>query len=210
MYELKEKDGTILLTGHRLKFYYDEKEKFSEAYGKKLSFKEIRIVFDKLKRHFKLNLWIEFRTMRGGTFKRSWSGSMIYLPYKTSFGMLCHEIAHAIDSKKRGKTKHDKKLMKILGSVIKYCKKKDWWKDEITKRTEIKIKPEPTKIEIRDRKIEKKKLDLKRYNKRLNYFVKLYTNKIKKANRSIVMLERNRKKENIIRPLSLGLRPESV
>ena len=191
MYKLKISDSKMLLTGYRLKFYYDETKRFSEAYGKDISYKETRIVFDKLNRHYKLNLGLMFRNIRGGKFRKNWNGGMITLPYKTTFGLLCHEIAHAIDCKKRNDTKHDKRLMRIIESVIKYCKKKDWWEREINKRIEIKIKPEITDDEIRQKKIDKRKADLKRYEKRLNYFVKLYSNKIKKAKRSIMMLERN-------------------
>lgn len=184
---IKDKNGVMTYDPYTLKFYKDENELYAEAYDKKLSSREIGIIFEKLKRHYKLDVWLRHNAIRNGHFR----GYCIDVPHNTSFGLLCHEVAHAIDYKKRGKSKHDKKLMRILGNVINYCKNKDWWQEELDRRTEIKIKPQPTKEEIQKAKLEKKKLDLVRYRKKLNYYTKLYSNKIKKANRSIAMLERS-------------------
>ena len=185
MYEFKAPDGSVTLSMYRLKFYHDEQGKFREAYNRNISGKEVEIVFSKLKRHYKLSQWLRFNGSTRGHFR----GHCIDVPYNTSIGLLCHEVSHAIDSKKR-RTKHDKRLMRILGRVVNYCKKKNYWEEELNKRTEIKIKTEPTKEELRTKRIEKRKNDLERYKKRLAYFQKLYSNKIKKANRSIMMLER--------------------
>lgn len=171
---------------YTLKFYKDEKELYSEAYDKEICGREVDIVFEKLKRHYKLEIGIRHNKRSNGAFR----GWYIDVPYKTSFGLLCHEIAHALDKKKRRKSKHDKKLMRILGRVVNYCKKKNWWKEELDRRTEFKVKPIPTKEEIQKQKLEKRKSDLARYEKKLNYYTKLYSNKIKKANSSISMLER--------------------
>lgn len=182
-----QKGNILTYNPHRLKFYEDEIELFSEAYSRKLDTRETKIIFDKLCRHYKLR-WISlsFNGRRGGGIA---GGSYIQLCYNPAFGLLCHEIAHIIDKKKRSKSKHDKKLMRILGRVISYCKKKNWWEEELNRRTEIKIKPIPTKEELQTQKLEKRKSDLARYKKKLNYYTKLYSNKIKKAKRSIIMLE---------------------
>jgi hypothetical protein len=182
----KNKEGKMVYEPYSLVFYRKEHELFPETYAKKITGKEIQIIFKKLIKHYRLNCYLVFNARKNGHFK----GYCIDLPYSTSFGMLSHEIAHAIDKKKRGRSKHDKKLMKIMGRVINYCKKKRYWEEELTKRTEIKIKTEPTKKELQLKKFEKRKSDLKRYKKKLEYYTKLYTNKIKKANRSISMLER--------------------
>jgi hypothetical protein len=82
-------------------------------------------------------------------------------------------------------------MWKVMRRVINYCKRRNYWEDELNRRTEIKIKPQPTERELKLKRIEKRKSDLLRYQKKLNYYNKLYTNKIMKAKRSISMLERN-------------------
>ena len=174
----------------RLKFYSKENELYSEASKREISGEEVDIVFNKLRRHFKLNLYLSQRSRWNGHFR----GHSISVPYKTSFGLLCHEIAHAIDHKKRGKSKHDKKLMRIIGRVVRYCEKRNYWEDEIKKRTEVKIVPEPTKLEIQEKKIERTEKNIENCTKRLRYFTRLYTTKIKKYNRSLSHLKRHYEK----------------
>jgi hypothetical protein len=156
-----------------LKFYSDEKILYKEAYDKQLCGKELDLAFEKLKRHYKLDLAIRHNKRCNGSFR----GWYIDVPYKTSYGLLCHEIAHAIDKKKRERSQHDKKLMRLIGRVINYCKKKNWWQEELERRTEFKIKPQPTKDELQEQKLEKRKSDLIRYKKKLDYYTKLYSNK---------------------------------
>lgn len=165
----------------------DEQKEFREAYfDKELTSTEAKIIFKKLCRHFKVNCSIYFWGYNSGRA----NGWRIIVPYRCNFGILAHEISHMIDKKKR-RSKHDKKLMRIIRRVNNYYKKKNYWEIELNKRTEIKVKPEPTKRELQLIKIRKKKEALARYEKRLQYFNKLYNNKIKKANRSLMMLERN-------------------
>jgi hypothetical protein len=171
-----------------LAFYRKEKELYKEAYEKEICGKEIEIVFEKLRRHYKLHLYLTRFSRHNG---HCIGGTRIDVPYRTTFGLLCHEISHAIDHKKRSKSKHDKKLMRVIGRVIAYCKKKNWWEGEIAKRTKVKPPPpQPTKDEARARKIEKRNADILRYEKKLKYYTKLYSNKIKKARRSIAGLQR--------------------
>ncbi len=109
-----------------------------------------------------------------------------------NYGVLCHELAHYYCyDKYGGRIGHNKKMWRVMERMINYYKKKNYWEEELDKRTEVKVKLEPTKEELKLKKIEKRKTDLLRYEKRLAYFTKLYTNKIKKANRSIAMFERN-------------------
>lgn len=183
---IEEEDGSKTWNPYSLKFYEEEHKKFSESYNKKICGEEIEIVFRKLRRHYKLYCFLVINGRTSGHFR----GNRIEVPYNTYFGLLCHEIAHAIDNKKR-RSKHDKKLMRIIGRVINYCKKKNYWEEEIRKRTEIKVKPEPTKEELQLKKIEKRKNDLVRYEKKFIYYTKLYSNKIKKAKRSLLMLQRH-------------------
>jgi hypothetical protein len=69
--------------------------------------------------------------------------------------------------------------------------KKNFWSDEIAKRTAPKpSKPLPSVDELRQQKIAKRRESIVRFEKKLKYYTRLYTNKIKSAKRSIVMLER--------------------
>lgn len=185
MYEHKEEDGSILMTGEKLKFYYDEHRIFSEVYGMRIVGSAIKIMFKKLKRHYKLHQSLYFGARKNGHFR----GGYIVVPSSTCVGLLCHEVAHAIDAKKRS-SKHDRRLMRILTRVVNYCKTKNYWKEEIDKRTTVKVKPVPSKEEVQDSRITKRKADLARYEKKLAYYTKLYSNKIKKTRRSILMLEK--------------------
>lgn len=187
MYEIREEDGSVTMTGERLKFYYDEHNRFSEAYSKEISYREIKIVFAKLKRHYKVSQWLRFGSRHNGHF----NSSFITVPYRTSYGLVCHEVAHAIEHRKFGHTHHRKRLMRILDRVISYCRKKEWWQAELDKRLTVKVKPKPSDQEIHKARIEKRKADLLKYQKKLAYYTKLYSNKIKKARRSIAMLEKN-------------------
>ena len=169
----------------RLKFYEKEQKEFGEAYHKKISGDEIRIVFKKLTRHYRINTRLEF----GSRWNGHYQGWCIKIPYNTCFGLLCHELAHAYQNQKYNVKGHNKQLMRIIRRFVNYCKKRNYWQDELQKRTEIKIKPEPTQEELKLIGINKIKSDLIRYDKKLKYYNKLYSNKIKKAKRRLISLE---------------------
>lgn len=127
----REDEDGVIIWKPRLVFYEKEHKIYSEAYNKQLSGKRLDFVFKKLNRHYKLNLVIEHKGRTTGHFKSSYlrRQSWIEVPDDCGFGLLCHEIAHAIDKRKRGKSKHDKRFMKLIGRVINYCKKKNWWEN---------------------------------------------------------------------------------
>ena len=180
-----------------LKFYQKEQVLYAEAYNEVLDYESARIVFEKLRRHYKFkSMMLEFVSGSRGRCYSTWHGYRIQLPFGASVGLLCHEFAHALNDKKGYKRGHNKRLMRTLGSLVNYCKRKNYWREEIARRTEVKVKPVPSKEEQQLKKIEKRKTDLARYEKKLKYYTKLYTNKIKKAKRSIMMLERHCKKED--------------
>lgn len=184
----KDNDGALTYSPFRLKFYEREHDEFQDAYARKLTRREAGMVYTKLLRHFKLGtkyIYFKSRLSSGGKANRRY----IILGKSPNFGILCHEVAHLIDFRKR-RSKHDKTLMFIMRRVVNYCKKRQWWEKELKKRTEPKVVIQPTEEQKKQAKILKRKADLERYHKRLNYFTKLYTNKIKKANRSIATLQR--------------------
>lgn len=135
-----EDENGVLNWHPKIKFYERENKIFSEADDKKLNKEEMKIVFKKLKRHFRKkvinSLRIEFNSNWNGHFRGGvFCNYYIDMPKQSSFRLLCHEFAHAIDYQKRGKSKHDKKLMRVIKRVIRYCEKKNWWEEELKKRT---------------------------------------------------------------------------
>jgi hypothetical protein len=170
-----------------LKFYEVERIQYQTEFEMTLGCSQARIVFDKLARHFKIRQSLEFRNICGGNCSRWY----IKVGYDTNVGILCHEIAHAIQFKKYGHFKHNKKLAKILARVIKYCLKHNYWDNELTRR----LTPKPAKvITDNERKvmlIQHKKQKLAWYEKRLKYFTKLYSRKISSVKRSIAMLTKH-------------------
>lgn len=132
VYEKKEADGSITLTGYRLKFYYDEQQEFKSAYATTISEAEAEDFFSYLRGLFPClhNVTLTFANLGrgvGGRFKNNkyWGRPVIIINRKClNAGILCHEVAHAIDYYERGKTKHDRYLFNILRMVVE--KTADW------------------------------------------------------------------------------------
>ena len=169
-----------------LQFYVWEREAFKDAYDRKLNEAETKMLFKKLTKHYKINncsfYWKN---------KARGCGSYIIMPKRwSSIGVLCHELSHVIQCRK-GNKRHNKQMKTTFKRLVNYCRRKNFWQEELTRRTEVKVKIEPTIDQLQSQKIEKRKTDLMRYEKRLAYFTKLYSTKIKKARRSIAMLEKH-------------------
>lgn len=177
-------------SGYSLKFYHDEKEQFKEAYAMKLGYAETEIVFLKLKRHYKLRGWLD-RTDRvsGG---RCSSNGRVQVRHSTDFGVLCHEMAHLYEFTKYRESRHGKRLNRIMARMVGFCSKRGYWKGELERRLAPKPVVVPTESDVKMAKIAKRKADLARYEKTLAYWTKLYTGKIKKAKKSIAMMERHK------------------
>jgi hypothetical protein len=129
MYEIKEADGSTTFTGARLKFYYDDFKLYAEEYHLALTAVQTKAICKKLARHFKVRVWFGWKKGRGGLYRRSWSnGGEIYMPQgKADLGLLCHEVSHAIHHQRYHKRGHTKQLRRIMGRVIKYCQRKQYW-----------------------------------------------------------------------------------
>jgi len=183
----------------RLVFYMDERNEFKEAYEKTLTYKEAKIICKKLNRHYKLNGFLEFTDRVGGG-KCSRYGRII-LRWQTNFGILCHEFSHLYEFRKYNESHHRKRLRRIMKTITNYCKKKNYWSEELNKRTEVKIEIEPTKSELQNEKILRTEQNIIRCEKRLKYFNKLYTTKIKRYRRSLSMLKRHLEVKEITVPL---------
>jgi len=103
--------------GFRLKFYLVERQEFPEAFKSQVIDSEVKKIVSKLARHFKIgNPRVRFY----GNRQSGSSGWDIRLSHNPNLGLICHELAH---QKHRG---HNKKLMSLIGRMVKYCTKKQW------------------------------------------------------------------------------------
>lgn len=173
----------------RLVFYQKDWEEHAEAFKRNINGdSDIQFIGRKLMRHFKIRCKIQSGGMRGGrAWIANWGYSTIRVPRECAFGILCHELAHVWQHEREGKTKHNKNLMKLIRRLNRYCEKRDYWKVELEKRNEPKAeKPEPTADEIRQGKIEKRRQQIKKYERKIHYYQSLK----KRAERSLSGLMR--------------------
>jgi hypothetical protein len=171
------------------KFYSVEHKHFPKHYATKLDWDACKIVHSKLCRHYKLPIQLRYNGRRCGVAHHY---GLIELGQSgMNVGVICHEVAHLLAYRKYRVMKHDKKLYRVMTRVMNYALKKDFWSDEISKRTAPKpVKPEPTIDEVRQKKIAQRKESIVKFEKKLKYYNKLYLGKIRKARKSISMLER--------------------
>ncbi len=115
----------------------------------------------------------------------------------------------------KGTSHHGLRFQTCISRIHDWAKNKNYWQDELMKKREKKKnKIEQVKVEIKEieankddpkytlnskidkikKEILKKELAIKRYEKKLKYFQKLYSTKTKKAHRSIGALNRALKK----------------
>lgn len=187
----------------QLLYYQQEREQFPEEHSRHLKDAEAEIIFKKLCRHFKLGnakLIFDNRGNHGGyNWGKGWHIQINHSPNLLDF---LHEMAHIFHCRyrrKQGEHYHNKKFNRVVKRFVNYCRKKNYWQEEIIKRTAPKPpKPEPTKEEIRMRKTKKVREKFKRYESK----IKLYTTKLNKAKRSLAALERN--------DIQLRLRPLAI
>jgi hypothetical protein len=177
-----------------LTYYSNERVEFKEEFSKKLpNAKATTIVIRKLLRHYKLGNWKRFEIgfTSGRNYSKAGRWHIIINLDDNNFGTICHEVAHTYQAMKenfeRGDHWHTKKHRRIMVRMLNYCKKKNWFEDELNKRLAIKQpKPEPTKDEKREKQIE----NLEKSNKRHQTKIKRCQTLIKKNNRRISALKR--------------------
>jgi hypothetical protein len=168
---------------------HKEHETFKNHYEKKVSDEAAEIIVYKLARHFRIGK-IHLRFFGNRQSGAAWPGwRNLRLSHNPSLGLIAHELVHLLKKNCR----HGSKLWnRTMQRILNYGDKKNWWEEEITKRIAPKVntKPEPTKNEIQDIKIQKAQEKIERYEKK----IKFYTNKLSKARRSLAMLMRYQKK----------------
>lgn len=154
-----------------------------------MTVKEAEIVFKKLCRHYKIRPSLEWTS--GRNHPRAIDTWKIILNVDwNNFGVLCHELAHTFHiryKRKKNENLHGKKHWNIMKRMINYCRKKNWFADELQRRTAPKPeRPKPTKDELRKAKIELLEKRKQAYKRK----IKLAENRIKKYNRQISALKR--------------------
>jgi predicted SprT family Zn-dependent metalloprotease len=186
-----------------LKYYQDEKVEFKEAFNKDMISQETEIVFKKLKKHFKIN-HCRLEWTSGRNHPKAFIGlnssfySRLRMNYDwNNFGVLCHELAHIKLYNDKQICGHNKKHWNIMKRMIAYCQKKNWFKEELDRRTSIKIKPEPSKAEIKAKGLIQMQEKIIRYEKKIPF----YQRKLSKAKRSYSL--RQRHLDNLNKQLSI-------
>ena len=173
-----------------LVYYRKEDEEFKEAMHKAMSEEEAGIIYPKLCRHFKLRqVRLEWTSGRNHPCCSDWK-VCLNRDWNT-FGNLCHEVAHLYQfqyPKYKGNGKwHNKKHRRVMKRMINYCQKKNWFTDELNRRTAPKqIKPEPSKEALRQQKIQR----LEESTLRCMSKIKRYQNLVRKINRRVAHLKR--------------------
>jgi len=193
-----------------LVYYRTEHIEFIKYYDNKLPnprYKSIRIVIEKLYKHFKLG--IPNLQFTSGWRHSKWSPSRIVINIDhASFGLVAHEVGHALAYKKFGtNVGHTKKHRSQMIRILAYLQKKKFFNDELTKR--LATKPEklkPTKDQERDQRINKAKEKILRYKKKL----RLYTRKLSRAKRSLSMLQKYKKVIEIKKTLWVNSQREEL
>jgi len=165
--------------------YYEERNHWKE-FDIKVSNEHAKMIVKKLARHFKLRIYYIYFHGRNDT-GTAWNSGNMRLSQNPSVGVICHEVNHFLCWKKYGKVRHGtKRWCRQLQIIINYCRKKDFWKSEYERRTTPKLKIEPSKKEIRLRKIGKLEVSVKRHKTK----IKRCTTLVKKAERRISALKR--------------------
>lgn len=165
-----------------LAYYSNERKVFSVAFEKKLLSDEAKIVFFKLSRHYKISPALEWTSGRNNP--KAWGIWKVRLNYEwLNFGVICHELGHTLANKKFGRIGHCKKHWNIMKRMIAYCEKKNWFAEEIARRTA----PKPIVIvnpdEVRQMELIKTQEKIIRYEKKIVFYQK----KLTKAKRSYIM-----------------------
>jgi hypothetical protein len=205
-------------------YYNEERQLYKEAYGLTVSNKKGIKILRKLSNHYEtlcptVRFW-------GHRDSGSAGSSNLRLSHHPSVGLIMHEFAHfaksailqkegAYGMQNQGTSHHGTRFQAALNFVNQYAQSKGYWRN--MKEIEVKIKEEKKEqidepltnhlkqIQDKNDDIARIEAKIKRYEKRLQYFQKLYTTKIKKARRSIAAHKRVQNKlvnEPVDRPLS--------
>lgn len=116
-----------------LKYYQTERETFKEEYKTYIDTQaHVEQIVHKLCRHFGIpKIRVNFTKCRQGSaaYYSGWHSIDFSWgkKYPIDIGTICHEMGHYYLDKKGKPHGHTKRLMKIVGRMIAYCKSKDYW-----------------------------------------------------------------------------------
>jgi len=118
-----------------LLYYAKERADFPLEFFNYLNINRANCLISKLIKHFKITSHNEWKFSGGKsskciTYKNTLKGRFIFSKTQTSLGVICHELAHAIEINRRGKTAHAKKHYNIMKKLILYCRKMGYTKDQ--------------------------------------------------------------------------------
>ena len=127
-----------------LQYYAKEREDFSQEFMINLDKRSIDKIIIKLIGHFKIYNHNDWRFSGGKsshcvTWKNTGKGYFKFSKKYTSIGVICHELAHAIEIQKRGCSTHAKKHYRIMERLINYCRKSKYIQNLIKKNENILI-----------------------------------------------------------------------
>jgi len=200
-----------------LNYYADERKLYKEAYGLNVDDKKAVKVMRKLCNHYDVpepcvRFW-------GYNDSGSAGSRSIRLSHNPSIGLIMHEFAHYAKyaivkvegltaMENQGTTHHGTKFQACLNFVNIYAKSKGYWREMVTK-SEVTVPEQKEEAEMTAEEVvaagvhkivsmvDEKKEEIRRveqkiegYKKRLAYFTKLYSTKLKKANRSLAAHKR--------------------
>ena len=120
-----------------LKYYEKERADFPEEFGTFLDIKTANKIIKKLIGHFRIKTHKTWRFGGGKsshcvTWKNTGQGHFKFSKTNTSIGVICHELAHAIEMGKRKASTHATRHYNIMKRLIMYCRKKGFVEKEIT------------------------------------------------------------------------------
>jgi hypothetical protein len=143
-----------------LLYYRKEREQFSDQADQHLSDDEARYAFKRLRSHYKLPHRLEVWGNRGGGHCNSWR---VHISHNTTVLTLAHEVAHAVQFKRRagrdtGGKWHTKEHRGIMKRVVRYITTRlPAWKAQVEKNCQRHMQSSVSRIEK-----EKQTLALKR------------------------------------------------
>ena len=175
----------------RLVYYQKEQMEFSSA--ESLTDAEAVYAFKRLKAHYKLSHRLEIHGNRGGGHCNSWR---VHVAHNTTVLTLAHEVAHAVQFKKRGGDTggkwHTKEHRGIMKRVVKYITTRlPVWKAQVGKdcnrrmQSSINKKEKESQTEALKRTPEYKLEHLRKLEKKAESRVKRATTHLKKIQRRI-------------------------
>ena len=128
-----------------LQYYKKEREDFSEEFKINLDKRAIDKIVTKLIGHFKIYTHNDWRFSGGKsshcvTYRDTMKGHFKFSKKYTSIGVICHELAHAIEMQKRGCSTHAKKHYRIMERLINYCRKSKYINNLVNNNDDVMMK----------------------------------------------------------------------